>query len=87
MPLPTMEDGINKPIFIVGSPGSGTSILSWCLGQHPNIIALEESGWMGDLGINLAIYYQTGTARGDYSLLSSMGVEKGECFPDRWRYC
>src|SRR5436190_8132989 len=75
-----MEDGINKPIFIVGSPRSGTSILSWCLGQHPNIIALEESGWMGDLAINLAVYYQTGTARGDYSLLSSMDVEKGEFF-------
>jgi Sulfotransferase family len=75
-----MEDGINKPIFIVGSPRSGTSILSWCLGQHPNIITLEESGWMGDLAINLAIYYQTGTARGDYSLLSSMDVKKGEFF-------
>jgi sulfotransferase family protein len=75
-----MEDGINKPIFVVGSPRSGTSILSWCLGQHPNMIALEESGWMGDLAINLAIYYQTGTARGDYSLLSSMDVEKAEFF-------
>jgi hypothetical protein len=73
-----MEDGINKPIFIVGSPRSGTSILSWCLGQHPNIIALEESGWMGDLAIDLAIYYQTGTARGEYSLLSSMDVKKAE---------
>ena len=75
-----MEDGVNKPIFIVGSPRSGTSILSLCLGQHPNIIALEESGWMGDLAINLAVYYQTGTPRGDYSLLSSMDVEKGEFF-------
>ena len=35
---------------------------------------------MGDLAINLAIYYQIGTARGDYSLLSSMDVEKGEFF-------
>jgi hypothetical protein len=75
-----MEDGINKPIFVVGSPRSGTSVLGWCLGQHPNIITLEESGWMGDLAINLANYYQTGTARGDYSILSSMDVEKGEFF-------
>lgn len=35
---------------------------------------------MGDLAINLAVYYQTGTARGDYSVLSSMDVEKGEFF-------
>ena len=75
-----MQDRINKPIFIVGSPRSGTSILSWCLGQHPNIIPLEESDWIGDLGIDLAIYYQIGTARGDYSLLSSMDVKKAEFF-------
>jgi Sulfotransferase family len=75
-----MQDRINKPIFIVGSPRSGTSILSWCLGQHPNILPLEESDWIGDLGIDLAIYYQIGTARGDYSLLSSMDVKKAEFF-------
>ena len=46
-----MQDGINKPIFIVGSPRSGTSILSRCLGQHPNIIEPEQSGWMGDLAM------------------------------------
>ncbi|PYJ29707.1 MAG: hypothetical protein DMF24_00050 [Verrucomicrobia bacterium] len=75
-----MEDGLNKPIFVVGSPRSGTSILTWCLGQHPNIIAVEESGWMGDLAIELAICYQIGTARGDFSLLSSMDVKKEEFF-------
>ena len=35
---------------------------------------------MGDLAIDLAIHYQTGTARGDYSLLSSMDVTKAEFF-------
>jgi Sulfotransferase family len=35
---------------------------------------------MGDLAIDLAIYYQIGTARGDYSLLSSMNVSKPEFF-------
>jgi len=75
-----MDDAINKPIFVVGSPRSGTSILTWCLGQHPNIIPLEESNWMGELATNLGIYHQIGTARGDYSLLSSMDVEKSEFF-------
>ena len=75
-----MEDKINKPIFVVGSPRSGTSVLTLCLGKHPNIIALEESGWMGDFAIDLAIHYQTGTARADYSLLSSMDVTKAEFF-------
>jgi len=65
---------------VVGSPRSGTSVLTLCLGKHPNIIALEESGWMGDFAIDLAIHYQTGTARADYSLLSSMDVTKAEFF-------
>jgi hypothetical protein len=71
---------INRPVFVVGSPRSGTSILTWCLGQHPNIVPLEESSWMGDLAIYLAIHYQTGTARDDRSLLSAMDVQKGEFF-------
>src|SRR4029077_11685993 len=69
-----------KPIFVVGSPRSGTSVLTWCLGQHPNIIALEESAGIGDLTIALAICYQRGTALGDYSLLSAMDVQKEEFF-------
>jgi hypothetical protein len=75
-----MQHQKNRPIFVVGSPRSGTSVLTWCLGQHPNIIPLEESGWMGDLAIDLAIYYQIGTARGKYSLLSSMGIHNAEFF-------
>jgi hypothetical protein len=75
-----MEDGINKPIFVVGSPRSGTSVLTWCLGKHPNIIPLEESDWPGKLTVDLAVYYQIGTSRGVYSLLSSMDVDKAEFF-------
>jgi hypothetical protein len=75
-----MEDGTNKPIFVVGSPRSGTSVVTWCLGKHPNIIPLEESDWLGELAIDLARYYQMGNARGDYSLLSSMDLDKAEFF-------
>ncbi len=41
---------------------------------------VEESDWMGDLSISLGVYYQTGIARGNYSLLSSMDVEPAEFF-------
>jgi len=75
-----MEDGTNKPIFVVGSPRSGTSVLTWCLGKHPSIIPLEESDWLGKLAVDLAVYHQIGTSRGDYSLLSSMDLEKAEFF-------
>jgi hypothetical protein len=74
------QNTINKPIFVVGSPRSGTSILTRCLGQHPNILTLPESGWMGDLAIDLAIYYEIGAARGGRSVLSGMDIHSDEFF-------
>ena len=75
-----MHKQLNKPIFVVGSPRSGTSILSWCLGHHPNMFPVPESNWMGDFAVNLGIAYQIGSARGDYSLLSAMDVQDDEVF-------
>jgi hypothetical protein len=42
-----MHEEINKPIFVVGSPRSGTSILAWCPGHHPTLFSVLESNWMG----------------------------------------
>lgn len=64
------------PIFIVGSPRSGTSILTWCLGQHSNLLALEESGWMGDFAVDLGVRYAAGSQRGERSQLTAMGVDR-----------
>src|SRR5205807_1915259 len=75
-----MQHNINKPIFVVGSPRSGTSILTWCLGQHPNIFPVPESSWMGDFAINVEICYQIGAARGNRSLLSGMDIQRDEFF-------
>src|SRR5947209_4690010 len=70
----------NKPIFVVGSPRSGTSILTWCLGQHPNIFPVPESSWMGNFAINVAMAYHVGAARGDRSILSAMDIHEDELF-------
>src|SRR5262245_45889660 len=75
-----MQHNANKPIFVVGSPRSGTSILAWCLGQHPNLFPVPESGWMGDFAVNLAIGHQVGAARGTFSILSAMGISRDEFF-------
>ncbi len=75
-----MQEEINKPIFVVGSPRSGTSILAWCLGHHPNIFPVPESNWMGDFAVNVAVAHQIGSARGDYSILSAMDIRDEEFF-------
>jgi hypothetical protein len=75
-----MHNEINRPVFVVGSPRSGTSILTWCLGQHPNMFPVPESNWMGDFALNVAVSHQVGTARGDRSILSAMNIGDDELF-------
>jgi hypothetical protein len=77
---PPNKPVLNKPIFVVGSPRSGTSILTWCLGQHPNIFPVPESNWLGQFAINVEVSYQIGSARADRSLLSGMDIGREEFF-------
>lgn len=66
------------PIFVVGSPRSGTSILTWCLGQHPNILPTEESAWLGLFAAQAAVHHHTGCLRGERSQLSALGIDGAE---------
>jgi hypothetical protein len=75
-----MQSETNKPVFVVGSPRSGTSILTWCLGQHLNMFPVPESNWMGDLTVHLAVSHRVGTARGDRTILSAMDIGRDEFF-------
>jgi len=75
-----MQEEINRPIFVVGSPRSGTSILAWCLGHHPNIFPVPESNWIGDFAVNVAVAHQIGSARGGLSILSAMEIPDDEFF-------
>ena len=75
---PVIRIEMNKPIFVIGSPRSGTSILTWCLGQHPSIFAVPESNWMGDFAVNAAVAHEIGAARGHLSVLSAMKISLDE---------
>jgi Sulfotransferase family len=75
-----MREATSRPIFVVGSPRSGTSVLTWCLGQHPNIFPVPESNWMGNFALNIAASYQVGTSRGDRTILSAMDISRDEFF-------
>ncbi len=69
-----------RPIFVVGSPRSGTSILTWSLGHHPNILVLEETGWFGKLAGDLLATYAVGSSRGPRSQLNAMGITREAFF-------
>ena len=39
--------GYPRPVFVLGSYRSATSVLTWAIGQHPNLWPLEETGFLG----------------------------------------
>jgi len=40
-----------RPIFVVGCYRSATSALTWTIGQHPCVFAMEETNWLAPLVI------------------------------------
>ena len=69
-----------RPVFIIGSPRSGTSVLTWALGQHPNLYPLEETAWFGRFHRGALEAYRIGTSRGDLSQLSAMGISREDFY-------
>jgi len=67
---PAFRPGI-RPIFIIGAPRSGTSIMTWALGQHPNIQTMEETNWLAAMAVGGARAHAIGSGRGLRTHLSN----------------
>ena len=69
---------VPRPIFVLSTGRSGSTILTWCLGQHPNIIPQEESNWLGPFAIDAAVGHRRGSTRGERGELSANFIERDE---------
>jgi len=74
-------DICESPVFVIGSPRSGTTALAWALGQHPDFFASDESQILVDL------FFRGGAldrnfARDDDSWLRRQGIGTAEFLAD-----
>src|SRR5688500_18857698 len=70
-----------KLVFVIGSPRSGASILTWSLAQHPHIAPRPWNSWIGKLAVTLGSICDLATGEEPHSqALNMTGAEFYETF-------
>ena len=73
-------DSQRSPIFIVGAPRSGTSMLHWALVQHKSLWGSAESDFLSTLIEGAETAFASGTKFGEFHWLIKERVSKSEFF-------
>src|SRR5215203_267368 len=79
-PISSYSKGVKEPIFVVGAPRSGTSILACSLAQHPNIVALANVNWLTTFAAMLESLYDLGTRAAGREQLNVLGITRADFF-------
>lgn len=69
---------VPDPVFVLGAPRSGTSMMQWALRQHPRLWGGEESDFLIPLIRGATEAHRLGCERGELHWLSSQGVSREE---------
>lgn len=74
-------DICNSPVFVIGSPRSGTTALAWALGRHPVLATFDESQILVDLFFKGGVLDKNYAREGD-SWLRKQGIGAEEFLAD-----
>jgi hypothetical protein len=68
----------DRPVFVLGAPRSGTSMMQWALRQHPNLWGGQESDFLVPLVREMKRVWEFGSTRGKLHWLSGQKVDFDE---------
>jgi hypothetical protein len=67
-----------RPVFVIGAPHSGADVLTWALGQHPNILPIDQGGgWLAKFATDLRATFVLGK---DGAQLPRLGIREDDFY-------